>query len=231
MDSTKPTTWTFTVVPEEKLPGINGSILSYGPSASSQNSLINLNSTQVIVPANTTLKIVATTSTNRTIVIDDPRFSSLKKGETIRAEIAQYTFPYNLKLSNDSTQLSESLLAKADQKGFYVLAEQQDLAKASLLIENAQEEFAKGLYPDSYSDLRQAYTEATYIADQVQSIYADASMSVSLIIVFLAATSVALSYLLFEHWAKKILAAGLSYIAFITTFYYVYAGCRIVDIQ
>ena len=56
-------------------------------------------------------------------------------------------------------------------------------------------------------------------------------MSVPLIIVFLAFTSVALSYLLFEHWAKKALATGLSYVALTTIFYYVYAGCRIVAIQ
>ena len=230
VDSAKPTTWTYTVVSEQELAGLNRSILTYGSSASSQNSLINLNSSQVIVPANTPLKIVATTATNVTIVIDDPRFSYLEKGDVVQAEIARYTFPYNLKLTNGSTQFSENLAATADQKGFYVLSEQHDLAKASLLIENAQEEFAKGLYSDSYADLRQAYTEATYTASAIQSMYVSASMSVPLIIVFLAATSVALSYLLFEHWAKKILAAGLSYAMFTAIFYYVYAGCRIVDI-
>ena len=57
----------------------------------------------------------------------------------IRAEIAQYTFPTNLELTNDSIQLSGTLLAKADQVGFYVLSEQQDLAQASLLIRALRE--------------------------------------------------------------------------------------------
>lgn len=228
-----PAAWTFTVLPEKELPGINGSILTYGPSASLQNSLLNVNSTHVIVPANTSFKISVAASPGppRSFVIDDPLISYLSKGEGIRAKIGRYSIPYNLKLTKDSVQLSETRVAEAEQKGFYILAELRDLAKASALIEDAEKKFTGGLYGESYADLREAYTKAAYIYEKVRLIYASASASVPVLIVFLAFTSTALSYLLFENWVRKVLAGAIIFVLLIAAFFYTYAGCRIFDVR
>lgn len=196
VDSAKPqTSWIFTEVLGGNLQGGNGSILTYGPSVNSQNSRINVNSTQVIVPVNTSFKIAVTTTTNLAFIIDDLRFSFIKKGEVVKVELAKYTLPYNLKLTNDSILFSENLVAKADKQGFYVLSEKKDLAESYILIKNATKEFDNGHYTNSYTDLRQAYVKALYVTTTIQTIYSDASLSVPLIIIFLAANSIVLSYL------------------------------------
>ena len=234
VDSSKPPEpCTFTVLLEEELPEIEGSILNYGPSASAQNSLIGMNSSHIVVPANTSFKISVTASTkiSYSFFVNDSQFSGLGKGEGVRVKVGLYSLPISLELTRDAMQISETRVAEAEGKAFYILAETRDLARASALVEEAEAMFDKGFYEESYADLRQAYTKATYISEKVLLMFANASASVPILVVFLAFASVALSYLLFEDWARKALTAGLLYILFIAIFFYVYAGCRVVDVR
>ncbi len=223
--------WTLTVVPHEMFPGNDSNIMTYGPSASSVNEILHINSSHIIVPTQIAFEIVATTPNKGSITIDDTLFSNLTKGEVVRSEITKYTFQSNLGIANALVKASEELISKADQDEFYVLADRKDLETASLLIQDSKIEYSRGLYVASYTDLREAYVQMTSIVNDVQSMYAGAAMSVPILILFIAATSIAVSYLLFENLPRKIIAGGLLFSALMTVFYNVYGGCRVVSFQ
>lgn len=224
-------TWTLTVFPREVFSDYDGNIITYGPSASSVNGILHINSSHIIVPTQVAFEIIAATPNKGSITIDDPSFSNLAKGEAFRIEIAKYTFQSNLGIANTLLKTSEELISKADQDEFYVLADRRDLETASLLIQDSQTEYSRGYYVASYTDLREAYVQIVSIVDDIQSMYAGASLSVPILILFVAATSIAISYLLFENLARKIIASGLFFSALITVFYNVYGGCRVVGLQ
>ncbi len=228
--SRSPEQWGFTIVPKEELLEIRGLVLTYGMVPESHNYFLNITSNHVIVPANTTfqIQIKAASRKYHSFYVDDSQFFYLDKGEEIQVNVEDYVLLYNLNLTKDFLQLAEIHVNETEQMGFYVLSEKRDLIKAHSLIENAEQQLIGGFYAECYADLREAYTNIAFINEQTESMYVDASASVNIIIIFLALTSTTLSYMLFEHWAMKIIVTGLSYSLFITIFYFVYAGCQIV---
>ena len=232
VDSPKPaSTWSFRVILDDVVSDISGSILTYGQAIKQQLSLTNVNSSHVIVPANTSLRISveSSTSVSHSFLIDDQRLSHLGKGEIIRVKTLQYSLPHNLNYTEASIGSAGALIAEAEQKGFYVIVLERDLSKASALVEEAQRMLSEGSYEGAYTDLRDAYTKAAIISDSIRQMFTSASASAPLIIIFLALTSTVLSYLLLENWAKKIISAGAIYATAVTAFYYMYAGSRILD--
>jgi ABC-type lipoprotein release transport system permease subunit len=229
--SRPPEKWGFTIVPTEELHKIKGLVLTYGLIPDSHNQFLNITSNHVIVPANTTFQIQIRASSQKyhSISVDDSQFFYLDKGDKIQVTVDEYVLLYNLNLTQDFLKTAENAVNETEQIGFYLLSEKRDLIKAQKLIENAEQQLIGEYYVESYADLREAYTTIMFITEQTQSKYVDASASVTIIIIFLALTSTALSYMLFEHWTMKILTTGLSYTLFIILFYFVYPGCQIVE--
>ena len=232
VDSSRPPEqWGFTIVSKEELLETRGLILTYGVVPESHNHFLNITSNHVIVPVNTTFQIQIKASSKKyhSFYVDDSQFFNLDMGEEIQVNVEEYALLYNLNLTKDFLQLAEINVNETEQIGFYVLSEKRDLIKANNLIETAEQQLIGGLYGECYTDLREAYTNIEFINQQTQSMYVDASASVNIIIIFLALTSTTISSMLFEHWTKKIIATGVSYSLFITIFYFVYAGCQIVE--
>jgi ABC-type lipoprotein release transport system permease subunit len=226
-----PETVSFSVSPEEKLPGTGGNILTYGTVPEALNHLIDENSSLIIVPANTVfnIKIEASTLVYHMFIVHNLTFTSLNKGEAIRIRVEQYSLPYNLNLTRESIRLAEIHIHETEQTGFYVQAERRDLEKIKILVDSVAEKLIGGFYKESYTDLREAYTKTISINEKAQYMYLDAATSVIIILIFLALTSTTLSFLIFQHWIRKGICAGLFYLLFCTIFYFVYAGCQIVD--
>jgi len=225
--SQPPEAFGFTVVSEE-LSERKNSVQTYGTTQTSHSHFLNVDPMQVIIPTNASVTIEVVANVIHTFVIDDPQFSYVEKGEAVLVKAGTYTLPFNIDLTRDVLQQTEVHINETAQVGFYITAERRDLDQASTLLEGADAKFVEGRYEECYADLREAYTKATYIDAKVQFMYVDASTSTLIITVFLAFTSVALAYLLYEAWVKKVVATGVFYAVFMTLLFHVYSGCRIV---
>jgi ABC-type lipoprotein release transport system permease subunit len=230
VDSSRPPdAFGFTVVLGEQLPEEKSWVLIYGSTPTSHSPFLKMDPMQVVFPLNTSFTLEVVADAARTFVIDGSLFAHVEKGEAIQVKVATYTLPYNLNLTLTALQQAAIHVDETADLGFYVTAERRDLEQASSLLDSADVKFADGHYEACYADLREAYTTATYIAAKVQAMYVDAAISTRIIIVFLALTSTALAYLLFETWAKKAIATALFYAVFLAVLWQVYSGCHIVD--
>ncbi len=225
-----PTVFGFTVVPTTSLPEHKSWVLAYGTTSISHSPFLTMDPMQVILPLNTSFTLEVMADTARTFVIDDPSLTPIEQGAAISVKVATYALPYNLNLTRTALQYAAMHVNETAGDGFYVAAEQWDLAAATSLLDTAGTKFTEGRYEACYADLREAYTTATYIDGKVQALYVDAATSTHLLLVFLAFTSTALAYLLFEAWASKVVATALFYGAFLTLLSQVYSGCRVVDV-
>ncbi len=224
-----PTVFGFTVVPKAQLPEHKSWALTYGTTPMSHSSFLAMNPMQVILPIHTAITLEVAADAARTFVIDDPQLTPLEQGAAIPVKVATYALPYNLNLTRLALQQAVLHVDETANLGFYVTAEQRDLAKATSLLDSAATKFADGRYEACYADLREAYTTATYIDGRAQGMYVDAATSTHIILVFLAFTSTALAYLLFEAWTRKALVAALFYGVILALLYHVYSGCRIME--
>ena len=216
----------FTVIPVEPGSECDECILTYGTTATSHSQFINVSHTQVIIPVHTVIQIKVAAS--HTLLIDEPQVSQLETGDELRIQVDKYALPYNLNLTRDFIQLTETQVNETEQLGFYVIAEKRDLDQTSTLLKNAEAEFLEGRYVECYADLREAYTKAAYISETVQAMYVNASASTPILILFLALTSTSLAYLLCEPWAQRLLATGGLYVLLLLILVHVYTGCQIV---
>ena len=228
-----PDKWEYKVLPRAELPEANGSLLRYGPTITKQYGSIDMNSSHVIVPADTPiiLSVEPSTKASHNFIINDPSFSNLTKGEAIRVKTVEYSLPHNLNFTKTSMAQPQIHAAEAQETGLYVFEERLDLQKALSLIGDAEEESAAGLYEEAYADLREAYTKAAYVEEKIRQMLAGASSTVPLLIAFLAFASTAISYLFFEDWVKKILGAGATYLILVIALFHLYAGSRVFDVR
>ena len=202
VDSARPPdSYTFTSrVTEEDLNWGN-SILSYGTTRESHNQYVNVSAMHLLVPASraVTIEVQSSTSTTHSFVIDIPQLASLGMGDVVSLPIAQYSLPYNINLTMDLIQRVATHINETASLGFYVLAEQRDLDKASAFVESAKTKFTEGLFDACYTDLREVYTKAVYLDEKVQAMAFNASSSSGLIFLILALTSSSVAHLVAQQ--------------------------------
>ena len=231
VDSARPPdTYSFTMVVKNEFTQCEACIINYGTTSGTHNQYVNVSQMQMLVPVGTPvgIKVQAFTPKNHVFYINDLQLLNFQKGDEVHLSITNYSMPYNLNLTMSYLQLVTTHVTEAEQQGFYVLAEHRDLEKVQAYISNAQTMLNEALYRECYTDLREAYTKAAYIDENVQALTIEASHSTIYILFFLALTSAAISYLVFDQRCQQGLATGLCYIVFTIIFYTIYAGCRVI---
>jgi hypothetical protein len=211
---------------------------------------LGLEPRQVIVPANTSVDILveAVTSyraeavypqipTLRELVPEISLFfrieelPALEQGQILHIDIRKYSVKCNLLDVQDFLQEVEGSLEKAQQAGFYISAEKQDLADAKDSLNSAERKHSEGLYADSYVDILQAYQIATQVNQRISAMYPEAVTSATFLPLFLAFTAVAVASLLSESQKSKVLLAAIIYAFLLALFYYLYPGNRFANVS
>ncbi len=233
IDSTVPAEIiSFTIIDnDDSVSSIGNYVKSYDALISN---LLKLPLNQIIVPIerNITIMIKAIVSGkiySKLVAVNDIGTLNLFKGGTFQLDVRKYSSQTNFQLFNDRFKFSEQLLDDLEHKGFYVVAERQDLAKSRNLLELAETRYISGLYDECYADLREAYIGVVTAIQRLNEIYTNASVSVSILTFFLAFTALVLSYILFNSQVSRGLASIPFFFLLFTLFYQTYPGTRLIS--
>ena len=240
---------TFTVTrPNGEPLGGRYSVYTYG-SESYLFWLFGFSPRLVIVPADTEVVISATAE------IDSPRVSrtftirgktghfKLSRGEALHVDIREHTLDFNVANLREMLDSAFSLLKDADYAGFLVTLERQDLLDSYGLIDSSLLSVKKGLYDESFAELRRAYILTSRTLDGLQGLLQvgyQSAFVLSFLFVFVASAS---AYLISQRessvemmaqgrrklsFSLNLLTAVIIYAVLFSSFYFSYPGCRLV---
>jgi hypothetical protein len=169
VESTKPSdNFSFIIVEKEAgMANDYGYVCSYGTSPPN-NDFLNTSSNHVIIPVEKAIQIevnasitVSSERVSKHFVIDDVDSFNLSKGELTPIDIEKYTSLVNLDAVEGQVDATTQLLGELDEKGFYTVAEKEDLARISSLLELAGTKIDNRHYSQAYTDLRESYIANT----------------------------------------------------------------------
>ena len=162
-------------------------------------------------------------------LIDEPGHFLLEKGEAFHVNMGAYSLSSSLsRVREEASEISLSI-EESEEVGFYLVVERQRFAKITSLILEAEDLLGHGAYEASFTKLRGAYVEISNLRDWLNSMYTEALRSVFLLILFLAFTATAVSFLLFEEKAHKAIGSSGFYVVFLLGLYLLYPGSRLVE--
>ncbi len=239
----------YTVInPEtESLIGVNGLWLTFGPIDFSLNDYLPLEDNVLIVPSDTRFSIKVkprytldsiraadlmaprSRATGleqvlhkvvREIIITEGDGFLLSKGETLRLDIRKYTLAKDLEMMDNLVQTLEEKVSVHEENGFYTVAERKDLKKVIESIEIASNYFIYDLLEDAYIESRSAYLSMKDLYSRLLSQEVEASRALIGLILLITLNSIALAYMIFESYSRKIFFSIIVY-AFLSLFLYV----------
>jgi ABC-type lipoprotein release transport system permease subunit len=237
--TTAATTYTYEVkYPESgEILEIEGYKPIYGTPGKGQNNFLNLNSSQLIVPANIAFSIkvnasevVAGKVVDRIFSIDEPEHIKLPKGDLMHLDIRKYSFQCNLGLVEEKMNEVKAKLDAMDKQDFYLSLEKHRLVAVSGMVDTAKFNLLSGDYVNSFKELRTAYIEFTDLYSSLVGMYASAEMSVYVLIFFLAFTAASICFLLFEKSLQKVIGSGILTALVLIVLREIYPGAAYVPI-
>jgi ABC-type lipoprotein release transport system permease subunit len=236
VESTKPAdSFSFLVVEDAADPSPGwGYVASYG-TAPPIHAFLNTSSSHVIVPVERGIHLEVNASVmisndrlSKHFVIDDLEGFTLRQGDVARIDVGQYTSPVNYAVVDGLVATTTQRLSELDEKGFYTVAENEDLARVTSLLALAHTKIEDASYSSAYTDLRESYVATTVLHERLDATYANAIGSVAVLTGFLAVTAVTLSLLLFERPSSKYAMYLLFFAGIFALFYAVYPGTRLL---
>ncbi len=236
VESTKPSdSFTFLVVEDAADPSPEGGYVALYGTAPPTHAFLNLSSNHVIVPVDRALRLevnasvlIASERLSKHFVIDDDAVDAVQQGDLARIDVGQYTAPVNYAVVDHHVATTTVRLNELAEKGFYTVAENEDLAHITGLLALAHTKIEDHAYNSAYTDLRESYVATTALRDLLDATYANAVGSVAVLTGFLAVTAVTLSLLLFDGAAVKYAMYLLLFAGLFGVFYVVYPGCRLL---
>jgi hypothetical protein len=228
--------------------------LVYGTGMNVQNYFLDLDPSTIIVPADTPFIISVSSSYQYERTQDRRRwfgwhrtrqrvetFTSFDMvegdcfimggGEVMRLDIRKYSLRFDLIRVEQLRDEVAANLTLVESKGFYTTSERHQLQRARELEESAVAKLESNAYDDSYVDMRQAYLKLTGIQTRLKTIMVEASVSVNILVFFIALTSVTLAILLTENRLLKLLYAVAVYALMLFYLYNIYPGCGIISLE
>lgn len=203
----------------------------YGTDVETITRFIEGEPTHVLVRANQScyIRLLASTTTEHRLDFDDPQFATLSQGGQLQISLFDHSLPYNLNLTTAILSRAATRISDAEHHDVCAEMERRDIDAALLLIDHAQEQMLLGRPAESYADLRQAYTLVGFIIEKLVRMFQDAVSSTIFIILFFTFTASALSHLLVDHWAQKVLVLSVFYAFFLVVLSQIYVGIRLVE--
>ena len=201
----------------------------------------------VIVPADTSIYLVAKMQflnerTKRKDILSmligfQGKSIKLRKGERILVDIRSEMYKVSADTLETLTRDLEEKLALAEQEGFYVGAEREDLQRG--VVQNV--EAAKNLLPPlnpspseheldavRFQYLEEAYYSLRLLENRLGVMRALAQSHATFYPPFFAVFSIAIGSFLFEDTRKKLITTLVVYPLIIVSLYYIYPGFRII---
>ena len=209
--------------------------LLYEDSVSSYSYFLRFSPNLIIVPADTPFIVkvesvirVGERSLTRDFFIDKPNHFLLGRGDAVHVDMGEFSLPLSLSKVREGASEVGSMIDEKEES-FYLAVERQRFAQIKSLTLEAENDLNQGAYEESFTKLRRAYIEISNLRNWLNSMHTEALMSVFLLILFLAFTATATSFLLFEEKVRKICGASVFYVVFLWALYLMYPGSRLVE--
>ncbi len=167
----------------------------------------------------------------------------LAQGSVLQVDLRRFCLQYNAALVRKIVDVGMNQLWNAEDLGFLLNMEKEDLSRAMNLLSLSSEQAGRQLYDEAFADLRHAYMVASATTMGLQDLLESASRSALILTFFFSLTSVGLVQLLVEGESYLALSAlekhkariplrplyiGAIYAALLAAFYVAFPGCRLI---
>jgi ABC-type antimicrobial peptide transport system permease subunit len=225
--------------PETGVPpsGIIG-VFVYGsgsPQSGIFNKILNIESQEIIIPANTPVALDLTLNVSPKLIVTNETQTNetqpffLNQGDIAKVDLQKASLERDLQVTQSLITQADEFLGEAKSSGLYVAVETNSLSQAAQLLSSARDLLVKGDQSECFADLREAYITASYTEESVGGMLTEASQSTFAILPFMAFTCVAVAFLLSDEPRRKWGSAILLYGILISFFWITYPGFKLVD--
>ncbi len=225
------------------------SISQYGMVSDITN--LHLNQSLAIVPAEKEVIVkvgasVSSPSIYREFIVDGKvGFFKLAQGASLHVDIREYCFKFNVAKVRENIDSAVSLLQDAEDAGFLVQAERQDLLEALSLVDRSMVSMKRGSYYESFATLRSAYLLTTETTSRLQGLFGVSSQSAPILTFFFVFIAIAATSLVLEGGAGlevtvkekhfitipiRPLIMTAVYASLLGLFFILFPGCRLTPL-
>jgi len=226
--------------PSGKVLDLDGALFAYGDAARH----LGLTPRHVVVPADREVKLKLdvigtfedtsrgfrmTKTVDRSFATDE-RFY-LKGGERMTLDMRRLSMSFNLQTLIALMMRANELLQKAEEYGFYVVAEKKDLTTVNKLSSSAQDKIRHEKFDEGFSDAREGYIKASHLLTSISTTFSESYWSALALVFFLAFCAAAIAIFVLEKSAAKLAGIVAAYFGLWYWFYSIFPGCRIIPFQ
>ena len=219
---------------------LDGALYTYGDAARH----FGLNPRHVVVPANRLVKLRLDVigkfedtsrgfrmekTVDRSFTADETFY--LKGSERITLDMRRLSMSFNLQTLTALITRANELLQKAEEYGFYVVAEKKDLATVNKLSFSAQDKIRQEKFDEGFSDAREGHIKASHLLESISTTFSESYWSTLALVFFLAFCAAAIATFSLEKSTAKLAAVTTAYSALWYWFYSIFPGCKIVPFQ
>jgi len=248
VESSRPVSYyRFTVRDVDGNALLGSSVYTYG-SGTELVRYCGFSSRHIVVPADlkVTIRVYASVAQiSRSFTVKgEAGYFKLSQGEVLRIDIREDALDHNIELMIDKLNLARSLLKDAEDAGFLVIAERQDVLEAYKFVDSSILLKKRKQYEEAFADLRNAYIKISGSIDRLVGLLQISSQSAIPLLFFFVFITSSAAYLVVEREHRieflsngkrkfgisiNLLLAIIFYVMLVIIFYMVFPGCRLVD--
>jgi hypothetical protein len=154
---------------------------------------------------------------------------ALGAGEILELDIRKYSLTADLTRIHPMVEEVEVDLSDVEGQGFYVAAESHDIQETKEFLSGIDEKIESQEYEGAYVDLRQAYLKLLSVRGRLEAAVYEAGVSLKILMVFTAVTSVALGALLANNGPLKLLLTIGSFVPMMLYLRQVFPGSAVIE--
>jgi hypothetical protein len=210
--------------------------LIYGTGMNVQSYFLGLDPMTIIVPADTPFEVRVSSSyqqerikpgtytrqrwrsrqatrveTFNKFSISEGEGFMLEAGEVACLDVRRYSLLADMTRIEPLIGETDANLTVVESSGFYVAAERYDLQTVKELLSGLAAKIENLEYEGAYVDLRQAYLKLMSVRMRLETLVLEASLSVNLLLLFIAFTAVALGAMLTESAGLRLLLTAVAF--------------------
>lgn len=209
----------------------NGFPLVYPSTQGSQRYLVDIEAQHLIVPANESFEVgvnctvlIGSNIRTRYFGVGSDDLPLIAQGERVNLDIRPYSIQFNLVVSGSILEAVESSLDRLEGFGFYTATERGATADAERKLTEASFLLDEGKLVDGFDACKRGFIELKQTQGRITAMLSDASFSVYTIIVFLALSSITISFLVSNKGSTKVLGGIVVYACTLVVLYISYPG-------
>lgn len=199
---------------------------------------LGINSSMVIIPAETSVDVVVESYTRvgidfifvSFVVNNDGAHYTMQKGGAQNVDLRYYSLQTSIQVLQGAINSVWDNLRQAETMGFYVSSQKRKISASQELMYSAEWDVKAGRYDECWLKLRQAYvTSQDIILRELTYMYSVAAFASLFLPLFASLYAAAIAIFLFEEEKRKIAASCISYVLILIAIYALFPGFRLIN--